>query len=165
MDEELTLDLGEDKSKEIISRKDKKIDSLSEKLGLTEKEKGELATKADAEAKARAEAEKERDFFKGFTQVSSKYQGAHEYQDKIWEKVKSGYELEDATISILAKEGKYTPQPQPVEKEVAAGGSAATGITDNVDKRPGEMSKDELHSALKDLDAKGELAKIFTGQP
>jgi len=164
MDNELeNLDLEEDKSKEIISRKDKKIDSLSEKLGLTEKEKEEISKKAETEAQARAEAEKERDFFKGFNQVASKYQGANDFQDKIWEKVKAGYDLEDATISIMAKEGRYSPPPVPQERGVTAGGSAATNIADMVDKKPSEMSKDELRSTIQDLDKRGELSKLLTG--
>lgn len=155
MTDDLDLDLGDDSSEKIISRKDKKIDSLSEKLGISEKEKAETATKAETEAKARADAEKERDFFKGFNQVQNKYAGASEYQDRIFEKVKAGYDVEDATISILAKEGKFTTPPP--AQESATGGSAATTISSGGDKSPGEMTQDERRSALLDAEAKGEF--------
>lgn len=157
MDENLDLDLGGDETKELISRKDKKINSLSEKLGLTEKEKADAAAKAEAEAQARAEAEKERDFFKSFNTLSSKYQGAQDYQEKIWEKVKSGYDMEDAAISILAKEGKYTAPVAPVEQAPAAGGSASTGIADVVDKTPDKMTQAERLSVLREMESKGEF--------
>lgn len=159
MDEELNLDLDleEDKSKEIISRKDKKINSLSEKLGLTEKEKAEAATKLETEGKARAEAEKERDFFKSFTGVASKYLGASEYQEKIWEKVKAGYDVEDAAIAVLNKEGKFTPPAPVIEHETAAGGSAATGLNALADKPIEKLSREEMRSQLLELEQKGEF--------
>src|ERR1035437_610055 len=65
------------------------------------------AEKAAVEAEAKmATAEKERDFFKDFSGSISKYPSANEYQDAIKEKVMSGYTVEDATVSVLAKEGK-----------------------------------------------------------
>ena len=157
MDNELDLDLDGDKSQEIITRKDKRINSLSEKLGTTEKEKAELAkAKDEAEAKATA-AQKDADFFKGFNQISSKYQGAGEYQDKIREKVMSGYDMEDAAISILAKEGKYQPLAPEVKREMAAGGSAAIGINQMADKPLEKMTRAELRSQLQELESKGEF--------
>lgn len=157
MDNENEFDLSENNSEEIINRKDKKIHSLSEKLGLTEKEKMEASSKAEAEAQARAEAEKERDFFKGFNTLSSKYQGASDHQEQIWEKVKGGYELEDATIAILAKEGKYTSPVQPEARINIAGGSASTGITDTIEKPLNQRSRDEMRGELLDLESKGEF--------
>ena len=157
MDDELNLDLEEDKSQEIISRKDKKINSLSEKLGLTEKEKVELAkAKEEAEAKALA-AQKDADFFKGFNEISSKYQGSSEYQDQIREKVMSGYTMEDAAISILAKEGKFQPLAPSAQREMAAGGSAAIGINQQADKPIDRMTREELRSQLQELESKGEF--------
>src|SRR3990167_846331 len=156
MADENELDLELDNNEEIISRKDKRIESLSEKYKLSEKEKAELET-AKAEAEARAEsAKKEADFFKGFNQVASKYPEASEYQDKILEKVNAGYAIEDATTSILIAEGKYKPIVPQVDKGSAAGGSAATGITDKVEKSYGEMSREELGNALKEIESKGE---------
>lgn len=157
-DDELNLDLDETNSEEIINRKDKRIKSLSEKYEISEKEKADLAkAKEEAEAKAQA-ALKEADFFKGFNQVSTKYQGATEYQDKIREKVMAGYDVEDATVSVLNKEGKFIPTPPGEERQpIAAGGSASIGITDNLEKKPSEYTRAELKSALKELESKGEF--------
>lgn len=154
-EEELDFDLDDEE----INRTNKRINSLSNKV----KEEAEARAR-EAEARKQAEAEreaasKERDFYKGFNQIASKYQGAAEYQDKILEKVNSGYDIEDATISILAKEGKYqpqAPQEQPKENEIAAGGSASIGFTGN-DKTLGEMTKDEKRAALLDIASQGEF--------
>lgn len=155
MSDELDFDLTEDNSKEIITRKDKKIDSLSEKLGSTEKEKDELSkAKADADARADA-AQKEADFFKGFNAVASKYQGASEYQDKIREKAALGLDIEEATMLVMAKEGKYTPPVQ--EQPLAAGGSASIGITDITDKPLDKYTREEKRAMLVDMEAKGDF--------
>lgn len=157
MEQDLELNLEEDNTEEIISRKDKKINSYAEKLKLSEQEKADLTTK-EAEARSQAEsAQKERDFFKNFNALSTKYPGATELQDKIWEKVKSGYDTEDATVSILVKEGKYTPPEPEKTQPLTAGGSAATSITDSVEKSPDQMTQDERRSILKELEQKGEF--------
>lgn len=155
MDDELNLDLDENNQGEIINRKDKKIKSLSEKYEISEKEKADLAkAKEEADAKALA-AQKDADFFKGFNQISTKYAGSSEYQDKIREKVALGLDIEDATKLIMVNEGKYTP-PAP-ERESPIGGSASTGIADIGEKNPKDMTQDERRSILKDLEAKGEF--------
>lgn len=154
--DELDLDTQES-NEEIISRKDKRLKSLADNVRET---KEELAKEAEEKAKIQAErdnASKERDFYKGFNQIATKYQGANDYQDKIWEKVQSGYEVEDATIAILAKEGKYTPQPTPVEKQTVAGGSANTTMQGGDSKTPRDMSQPERLAALQELESKGEF--------
>lgn len=155
MPDELDFDLSEDNSKEIITRKDKKIDSLSEKLGSTEKEKEEfLKAKTEAEAKADA-AQKDADFYKGFNAVASKYQGASEYQDKIREKAALGLDIEEATMLVMAKEGKYTPPAR--EQDSAAGGSASIGITDLTDKPLDKYTHKEKRDILVEMESKGEF--------
>lgn len=154
LDLDLDLDFNEDQG--TINRTNKRIKALSEKFELSEKEKAELAQAKEAEIQARATAEKERDFYKGFNAISSKYQGASEYQDQIWEKVKGGYDMEDATVAILNKEGKLQPQQVP-QREQVAGGSASTMMPSNDSKTPDEMSQDERRSALADAFAKGEI--------
>ncbi|MEK7112966.1 MAG: hypothetical protein AAB875_06670 [Patescibacteria group bacterium] len=154
-DEELDLELESEESN--INKVEKRIKSLSEKVKLTSEERDELKGLNDNLTAEKHTLSKERDFYKGFNQVSTKYPGASDYQDKILEKVNAGYDVEDATISILAKEGKYTPAQVQVENEKVAGGSASTGITGKADKTPGEMSQDERRSALMDLESKGEL--------
>lgn len=156
-EDELDLELEDNSSEEIISRKDKRIKSLSEKFTLSEKEKTDLAKAREEEVQARQAVEKERDFFKGFSQVSAKYQGANEYQDKIWEKVKSGYDVEDAAVAVLNKEGKFTPAAPVIERQSAAGGSASTGINDNVEKTAKDMTQSERKSILLDMESRGDF--------
>jgi hypothetical protein len=157
MADELELDLETQDNEEIINRKDKRIKSLSEKYESSEKEKATLAeAKAKAEAEL-AEAKKDADFFKSFNQVSAKYQGAGEYQDKIREKANLGLDVEEATMLVLTKEGKYTPPIQPIERNNPAGGSASTSIADQADKPFDKMSKDEMRSQIQDLESRGEF--------
>ena len=155
-DEDLDLELNDEQDN--INRVEKRIKSLSEKVKLTSEERDEkdkLLTERDGQL---ANASKERDFYKDFNKISTKYPGASEYQDKILEKVNQGYDAEDATISILAKEGKYTPTQPIVETERAAGGSATTTIKGNDSKTPQEMSQDERRAALLDIEAQGGLS-------
>lgn len=152
------LDLEEESSEDIISRKDKRLKKLSDDV----KEYNEkLAQEAEARKKAEEEREnasKERDFYKGFNELATKYQGASEYQDKIWEKVKAGYDLADATISVLAKEGKYNPIQAEPQRESPAGGSAANVLAGGGQKTLNEMSREEMRAALKEAEAKGEFS-------
>lgn len=158
MSDELELDLNEDNQEEIISRKDNRIKSLSDKVKSTAEERDALAkAKEEAEAKYQA-AQKEAEFFKSFNTVSTKYQGATEYQDKIREKVALGLDVEDATMLVMTKEGKYTPPaPAPERQGNVAGGSASIGITDHVEKTAKDMSQDERKQILNELVSKGEF--------
>ena len=151
------LDLELDTEQDNINRVEKRIKSLSEKVKLTSEERDELKGLNEGLTAEKHTLSKERDFYKGFNQVSAKYPGASEYQDKILEKVNAGYDVEDATISILAKEGKYNPSPASTERETAAGGSAATAMSGNDTKTPQEMTQDERKAKLLDLEAKGEF--------
>lgn len=154
MADELDFDLVAPTDEEEQQNKvEKRIKSLSEKVKLTSQERDDLAkAKAEAEAKALA-AQKDVDFFKTFNTLSSKYPGANEYQDKIREKVLSGYDAEDATISILAKEGKYTPTvvaaPE-AKKESPAGGSALNTIKAASEKPLAELTQEERRKMLED---------------
>lgn len=155
MSDELELDLEGDQE-EIISRKDNRIKSLSDKVKTTSEERDALAQERE-QAKAEAEAaKKEAEFYKNFNTVSAKYQGASEYQDKIREKAALGLDVEEATMLVMAKEGKYTPPVAQQDMGSAAGGSASIGITDSVAKKPGEMSATELRSHLQEIESRGE---------
>lgn len=136
------------------TRSDNRFKDLSEKVELTAKERDEATAKALA-------AEKEVEFYKGFSKVSSKYEGAADYQDKILEKVNSGYDLEDATISVLAKAGKL--QNAPVQRQSPAGGSASTAIQAGDDKPLGEMTRAEKRAALEETERTepGSLSKTL----
>ena len=105
--------------------------------------------------------QKDADFFKGFNQTSTKYPGSNEYQDKIREKAALGLDVEEATMLVMAKEGKYTsPQPE-VERENAAGGSASTSMKGGESKEPERMSQAERKAALFEAEAQGiDLLKL-----
>lgn len=151
------LDLELDNDNEEITRKDKRINKLSNDVKETSER---LAQEAEARKKVEEERDsltKEREFYKGFNQVSTKHPAASEYQDKIWEKVKGGYDLEDATISVLAKEGKYNPTTPPPERETVAGGSAPTAMAGNGTKSIDEMSREEKRAALMEAESKGQF--------
>jgi len=125
------------------ARSDNRFKDLSEKVETTAKERDE----ANA---AKLAAEKETEFYKGFSKVATKYEGAADYQDKILEKVNSGYDLEDATISVLAKAGKFTAPVK--ERSSPAGGSASTAIQAGDDKPVNEMSRQEKRAALIEME-------------
>lgn len=153
LDLELESDFEADEAKKQQDRALKRNKDLSDKL------------KAEAEAKAQAEAEreqakKEAEFYKGFNTMISKYPQSSELQDKIKEKVMAGYDIEDATVSILNKEGKFVPQEPPAPPASPAGGSATNTITQPEDKTPENMSLEEKRQALMDNDA--ELRRIIS---
>lgn len=153
MDEELNLDLGN----EDITRKDNRIKSLSDKVKTTSEERDAEKVRADKAEAERVTAQKDADFFKNFNTVSPRYQGASEYQDKIREKAALGLDVEEATMLVMAKEGKYTPPVAPLVRESAAGGSAATGIHDSAEKTADKMTQAERRAILQEMESKGEF--------
>lgn len=143
-----------------INRTEERIKTLSSKVKLTAQERDEAKQLAEEAAAAKVAAERERDFFKDFSTVSSKYQGASEFQDKIWEKVNSGYTTEDATVAVLAAEGKFPAQETAPIVESAGGGSSSTVIPTS-EKSPNEMTQEERRAALQEASDSGELAGII----
>lgn len=160
-EEEFELDL--DQLDSDINKKNKvqeRIIDLSSKVK-TASEEREAAQKAASEAEAgRKSAEQERDFFKDFSGLTATYQGASEFQEEILGKVKSGYTVEDATVSVLNSKGRLNQQteaPKPVERETAAGGSANNTMSQGGVKPVNEMTRDEKRSALLEAQARGDL--------
>lgn len=155
-DSDLDVETPEEPKKPRI---DQRIDKL-----LSDKAKADdLAAKASkAQEKAEKEAEvakKDLEFFKNFNTVSSKYQGAAEYQDQIKEKTALGLDVEEATMLVLAKEGKYTPPPQPKAPVASpAGGSASTTLQSGGEKPIGEMTQDERRAQLMEAEKRGDIA-------
>lgn len=130
------------------SEKESRIKELSNKVKLTAKERDEkdaLLKQKDVELEG---IKKEKSFYESFSDVSGQYPNAKEYKDAIKAKVLAGYSVEDATVSVLAKEGKLTTQPQKVDKTEHAGGSASTTITQPQKKGIQEMSQEEKRNAL-----------------
>lgn len=114
--------------------------------------------KAEAEAREKAETEraqalKESEFYKSLNTLTSKYPGSIEFQDKIKEKFMAGYTAEDATVSVLNAEGKFSPTAPEPEIESPTGGSAVNRISDKGEKKPSEMSRDELRDKLVEREA------------
>lgn len=151
-DEELDLDLDDsaNETQEQINKAEKRIKSLSEKTRLASEERDAEKARADKAEADRLAALKDAEFYKNFNTVSSKYQNAGEYQDKIKELTDKGYELEDAAVAVLNKEGKFIPPtPAPEPKESPAGGSAVTTPKAG-SKSLNEMTPEEKREVLKD---------------
>ena len=126
-----------------------RIKELSNKVKTTAEERDAANAKTvEAEAKAQA-AEKERDFYASFADTTSQYPQAKDFKDDIKAKVLAGYTVEDATVSVLAKNGKLTTSA--VREETVAGGSAATHLPNNPDKSIEEMSLEEKRKAVEEL--------------
>lgn len=167
MENELELDLDniEAGAEEKLKVKNR-FEKLSEKVILTSKEK----EKAEAEARAAGERadslSKERDFYKDFSVNVTRYPQAAEYQDKILEKVRSGYSTEDAMVSVLNKEGKLTastPESRPTPTPHVEGGSAPTQVFSG-DKGLSDMTTDEKFKALSEMDKSGDLVQALRGR-
>ena len=154
-----------DQLEENINNKNKveqRIKDLSEKVRTTSQERDELSKAKQQLEVERDSISKERDFYSKFSDSTAKYAGAHEYKDKILEKVKAGYDVEDATVAVLAKEGKLgSPAAQVVEKDTVAGGSATTAMKGDGIKSLSEMNRDEKRAALMEGDSKGELERVL----
>lgn len=143
--------------------KDKnRYEKLSEKVILTSKERDEAQAKVKTEEEKTAAVTKERDFFKDFSANVSKYPQASAYQDKILEKVKSGYSTEDAMVSVLAKEGKLSQPVQQPNVPNAEGGSAPTNLEGP--KSIEDMTVQEKFAALAEADKNGDLANVLLGR-
>lgn len=162
MENELELDLDTELDQVQTNAENKlkvknRFEKLSEKVILTAKEKEEAEAKVKLEAEARLKAEKERDFYKGFSEISSKYPQATQHQDKILERVNKGYSPKAAALEVLEEVGQLTPitaGTQPLKPENPAGGSAATTITDS-GKDVSHMTREEKRNALLEMEKQG----------
>lgn len=156
--DELELDLSTEEQN--INKTPERIQNLLGKV----KEQSTAAETARAGEQAANEratvAEKKVEFLDSFTNVSTKYPGAIEYKDAIQEKVLAGYTVEDATVSVLNAEGKFTPTPQ-VEVQApqgaAAGGSAPIGIPNTGSKELSEMTRDEKRAEVVKAIERGDI--------
>lgn len=132
---------------------DRRVQGLTEKLKTQgEDTERERIARQEAETKA-LNLEKERDFYSSFSDSTSQYPQASEYKDQIKEKVMAGYTVEDATVSILAKEGKLTNAPAP--RENIAGGSATNSLQAEGSKTTAEMDRAEKRAALIQAEQEG----------
>lgn len=142
-----------------VSATEKRIKDLSQKVKLTSEERDEQTRLLNEKDALLTTATKERDFFQGFSTQTSKYPAAAEFQDKIKEKVMAGYDVEDATVAVLSREGKFTGQSAPaIVRESPAGGSAPTNIKVDVNKPINEMTREEKRAAILELERKGDIS-------
>ena len=160
MADELDLDqLDTDIEKE--NKVEKRIKDLSDKVKLTSEERDEKEKLVKERDEKIVGLEKERDFYSSFGDSMAKYPQASAFKDAIKEKVLHGYTVEDATISVLAKEGKLeTPKETPVKPnaaQAAAGGSAVTQTPSNEVKPVNQMTQAERRAALVEAEQRGDL--------
>lgn len=159
------LDLNLDELDQIDSNSANKLQIKNRYQKLANDNRTLAQEKEAAEAKVKAEAEraasleKEANFYKTFSQLSSKHPEATNYQEQILERVNKGYDPEEATLAVLAKEGKlggFTPPAPQVRPQNVEGGSAMTQMPDG-DKSLDEMSRNEKLDALLELEKSGDL--------
>lgn len=155
----LDLDQIETDAEKKLQARNRYQQLANEKNEARQKAEAAEQAKAVAEAKA-AQLEKEREFYKNFTQLSSKYPEATHYQEQILERVNKGYDLEEAALGLLAKEGKLGVSSQPVRTPSIEGGSALNNISEG-DKPLQEMSAAEKLAQLQELEKTGELAQAL----
>lgn len=139
-----------------VSETETRIKDLSGKVKKASEERDLAKTAAETAAAEKAEAIKERDFYASFSDVVSTHPAAKEHKEEILAKVKAGYDVEDATVSVLNKAGKLVPKP--VEKESPAGGSAATAITNAPNKTYKEMTQAEKKAAILEAEQRGDIS-------
>jgi len=143
----------ETEEKEETPKKDpigNRVKNLADKAKIAEEEKNQALAEKE-------ELERERDFYQSFSEAVSIYPEAKDYQQEIKEKVMSGYTVEDATISMLAKEGKLGGQTVETPSHTI-GGSASTPPTNSENKSVSEMSLNEKREALIEAEARGDLS-------
>lgn len=138
------------------SEVEKRIKDLSGKVKLTAEERDEQKRLLQEEQGKNAETAIERDFYKGFSASTAKYPAANEFQDEILSKVKSGYSVEDATVSVLNSKGKLMPET--VERQAVSGGSAPIVINGGGTKTQFEMNQAERRAALIEAESKGDIS-------
>jgi len=120
-----------------------------------------LNSKLEEETKKRetTEAELADERFNGqFNQLSGIYPHAKDFREVIREKVKNGYTVDDAVVSVLKKEDKLITAEQIAaenNKGDGLGGSAETGDLSGQNK--GEKTLADYEQEFKDAEARGDI--------
>lgn len=150
--EDIQLDEEEDVQQE--SKVEKRIKQLSNKVKLTSQERDELA-KANEKLKAERDSLKKESEFNSLFSENPHYSVAKDYKDEIKKKVSSGYSLEDAVVSTLAKEGKFDS----IKKvENPAGGSAVNPPMTGEVKSLQDMTREEKRSEILKAVDRGDIS-------
>lgn len=140
----------------IESGAENRIKELSNKVKLASEERDESKRLKDETDMKLVELQKERDFYSQFSDVISTHPAARDHKDDILAKVKIGYTVEDATVSVLAKAGKYAPAR--VASETPAGGSANVAPPQGGKKQIKEMTQNEKREALIAAETRGDIS-------
>lgn len=138
------------------SEAEKRIKKLSGDVRTVSEERDVAKAAAEAAAAEKAEMAKERDFYASFSDVVSTHAAAKDHKEEILAKVKSGYTVEDATVSVLNKLGKLGNAP--VERQSPAGGSASAPVTGGGVKTSGQMTQAERRAAILEAEQKGDIS-------
>ena len=154
MDEELDLDFEIESSESKVKNR---FNELANKVKDTARERDAVLEEKRVLEEESRKISKERDFYASFTESASQYPNAVQFKDAIKDKVLAGYTVEDATVSVLAKEGQLTTNTVR-KQEMVAGGSSSNSMSSSGTKGVKDMSKDELRSALMDAERRGELS-------
>ena len=151
LDSQEDIDLDTDDDVQQGNKVEKRIKQLSNKVKLTSNERDEYAKLNKNLETERDTAKKEVEFYSSLSETTDKYPAAKEYKDKIKEKVLAGYTVEDATVAVLAKEGKLSAG-QPVVDNPAGG--SATNLPISGEPKPlNDMSREEKRGeVLKAMD-------------
>ena len=80
---------------------------------------------------------------------------ARKLKEKIKEKVLAGYTVEDATVAVLASEGKLTT---PTETENVAGGSATNPPSSGGPNPLEEMTREEKREEILKAAERGDIS-------
>lgn len=159
MADELELEL---EGEENINKTQERITKLSSKVRETATERDEAKAAAEKSEAERQSAVKERDFYQGFSAMTSKYAAAAEHTEDIKAKVVAGYSVEDATVAVLAANGKFggtaAPIVPPASPMPAAGGSASIAIPDGGSKPIGQWTQEERRAKLVELQNAGDIS-------
>ena len=120
VENEIDRNLEDDsKTEEGRNKIQERLTDLSNKVKLTAKERDEQSALVKNQAEEIAQLKRDNEFNNSFSEVSGKFSNASQFKDKIREKVLAGYSVEDATVSVLNREGKLST-PEPEREQIAA---------------------------------------------
>lgn len=142
----------------INNKVEERIKDLSQKVKLTAQERDELKGLNQQLSSEKENLSKEVDFYKNFSSSTGKYPGAAEHVDDIRAKVLAGYDVEDATVAVLARAGKLSGSTPAPEREIRAGGSATNLPPSGGTKNLRDMSREEKRAALMEAETRGDIS-------
>ena len=152
IEEDVQLDEQDDVQQE--SKVEKRIKQLSNKVKLTSKERDELV-KANEKLKVERDTLKKDSEFNSSFAENPHFQVAKDYKDEIKKKVSGGYSVDDAIVSVLAKEGKIDAIKS---IENPAGGSATNLPMSGEPKALNDMSREEKRTEVEKAIERGDIS-------